>query len=120
MGFWFFNPKNFEKLDGKHIEKLSIEVRRRSGGAARYVDVNIIPHNLTERTAYQPEFINGRCYRVSIEPHECITRDVFDKELFEAIQDGMVLGFGVQQLEDQYDSYAVLDSSLTLRFTIGD
>ena len=120
MGFWFFNPEDFEALDGKRILKLSIAVRRKAGGRAEYVGVNIMPHNLTERTVYQPEFINGKCYYTLIDNLGCAIRDVIDEDLFTAIQDGMVLGFGVKELESQYNNYVILDSLLALRFIVED
>lgn len=113
-GCWFFDNQ-FEDLEGKSINKITIKINRQSGGSSREVGLAVKTHNYTTRPSGEPN-LNLSCGTLSLSTNSTGTLTITNSDVLNGISNGTVKGFGIKSTYDKAH-YAVCSGTVTVKIT---
>lgn len=111
-GCWFFGSA-FSEVKGKDISKVTITIKRQSGGQHAAVGLAVKTHNYSVRPSGAPT-LGTSCGTLSLATDASDTLTITNSTVLAAIKAGTVKGFG---LRSSYDAshYAVCSGSATVK-----
>ena len=113
-GCWFFDNQ-FEDLEGKIINKVTIKINRQSGGSSSAVGLAVKTHNHTKRPSGAPN-LNLSCGTLSLSTNSSGTLTITNSDVLNGISNGTVKGFGIKSTYDKAH-YAVCSGAVTVKIT---
>lgn len=113
-GCWFFDNQ-FEDLEGKTINKVTIKINRQSGGSSSEVRLAVKTHNYTKRPSGAPN-LNLSCGTLSLSTNSSGTLTITNSDVLNSISNGTVKGFGIKSTYDKAH-YAVCSGAVTVKIT---
>ena len=113
-GYWFFDNQ-FEDLEGKAINKVTIKINRQSGGYSSAVGLAVKTHNYTKRPSGVPN-LNLSCGTLSLSTNSSGTLTITNSDVLNSISNGTVKGFGIKSTYDAAH-YAVCSGTVTVKIT---
>ena len=113
-GCWFFGSA-FSEVKGKDISKVTITIKRQSGGQHAAVGLAIKTHNYSVRPSGAPT-LGTSCGTLSLATDASDTLTITNSTVLAAIKAGTVKGFGIRSTYDA-SHYAVCSGSVTVKIT---
>ena len=113
-GCWFFDNQ-FEDLEGKAINKVTIKINRQSGGYSSAVGLAVKTHNYTKRPSGAPN-LNLSCGTLLLSTNSSGTLTITNSDVLNGISNGTVKGFGIKSTYDKAH-YAVCSGTVTVKIT---
>lgn len=114
-GLWFFGTA-FAEVKGKTINKVTITIKRQTGGTSASVEHKLWMHNYSTRPSGAPTLTSGWSKTFNLAVGNSTTITITDSTVLNAIKNGTCKGFAIRHTYDS-SHYSVCSGSATVKIT---